>query len=127
MNISDRRDHDDGHVGLVLRWKGGAITELTVPARRKPPSRLRTDEDTVDLIRRLAAFYPDAKIAGILNRQGRTTARGMRYTASGVQSLRHHWKSPATSRPATAGRRTSERDHRRRVSWTSHRPSRCAG
>ena len=45
-------------------------------------------------IRRLAADYPDAKIAGILNRQHRTTARGMSYTASRVQSLRHHWKVP---------------------------------
>jgi hypothetical protein len=38
--------------------------------------------------------YPDAVIAGILNRQHRTTARGMSYTASRVQSLRHSWKIP---------------------------------
>jgi hypothetical protein len=30
-----------------------------------------TDEDTIGLIRRLAVHYPDAGIAGILNRQGR--------------------------------------------------------
>jgi hypothetical protein len=29
--------------------------------------------------------------AGILGRQGRRTARGLSYTASRVQSLRHHW------------------------------------
>ena len=94
VNIAVHRDHDSGHADLVLRWKGGAITELTIPIKRKPPRRLRTDEDTVDLIRRLAAHYPDAKIAGILNRQHRTTARGMSFTASRVQSLRHHWKIP---------------------------------
>jgi len=88
------RDHDSGHADLVLRWKGGAITELAIPIKRTPPHRLRTDEDTVDLIRRLAVHYPDAKIAGILNRQHRTTTRGMSYTASRVQSLRHHWKIP---------------------------------
>jgi len=38
--------------------------------------------------------YPDATIAGILNRQQRTTARGLSFTASRVQSLRHHWKIP---------------------------------
>jgi hypothetical protein len=35
----------------------------------EPP--IRTDEDTIDLIRRLAVHYPDAIIAGILNRQHR--------------------------------------------------------
>ena len=94
VNIAVHRDHDSGHADLVLRWKGGAITELAIAIKRKPPRRLRTDEDTVDLIRRLAAHYPDAKIAGILNRQHRTTARGMSFTASRVQSLRHHWKIP---------------------------------
>jgi hypothetical protein len=94
VNITVHRDHDSGHADLVLRWKGGAITELAIPIKRKPPRRLRTEEDTVDLIRRLALHYPDAKIAGILNRQHRTTARGMSYTASRVQSLRHHWKIP---------------------------------
>jgi hypothetical protein len=54
----------------VLRWKGGAISELTAPLRRRQPA-IRTDEETIDLIRRLAVHYPDAQIAGILNRQQR--------------------------------------------------------
>jgi DNA invertase Pin-like site-specific DNA recombinase len=102
VNITVCRDHDRGRADLVLRWKGGAVTELTVPARRKPPRRLRTSEDTIDLVRRLAALYPDAKIAGILNRQERRTARGMSYTASRVQSLRHYWKIPCYQ-PSPAG------------------------
>ena len=94
VGISVHRDHEEGRADLVLRWKGGAITELSVPLKRKPPQRLRTDEDTIDLLRRLAVHYPDATIAGILNRQGRRTARGLSFTASRVQSLRHHWKIP---------------------------------
>lgn len=93
VNISLHRDHTEGHADLVLRWKGGAITELFVPIKRKPP-KIRTDEDTIDLLRRLAAHYPDAKIAGILNRQGRRTARKLSFTASRVQSLRHSWGIP---------------------------------
>jgi hypothetical protein len=77
----------------VVRWRGSAISELTVPLRRPQP-KIRTDEDTIALIRRLAVHYPDAKIAGILNRQHRRTARGLSYTASRVQSLRHHWGIP---------------------------------
>jgi hypothetical protein len=36
--------------------------------------------------------YPDAVIAGILNRQGRRTPRGLSYTATRVQGLRYYWK-----------------------------------
>ena len=93
MNITVCRDQDGGRADLLLRWKGGAITELTVPLKRKPP-KIRTSEDTIDLLRRLAVHYPDAQIAGILNRQHRTTARGMSFTASRVQSLRYHWGIP---------------------------------
>ena len=93
VNITLRRDAPGPHAGLVLRWKGGAISELTVPLRRRQPA-IRTDEDTIDLIRRLAVHYPNAVIAGILNRQHRRTARGLSYTASRVQSLRYHWHIP---------------------------------
>jgi len=89
--ISLIRDTSSGRADLVLRWKGGAITDLTIPIKRKPP-KIRTDEDTVDLVRRLAQHYPDAVIAGILNRQHRSTPRGLSYTASRVQGLRHYWK-----------------------------------
>ena len=103
VNITARRDDPDPHARLVLRWKGGAITELTVPLRRPQP-KIRTDDDTVDLVRRLAVHYPDAIIAGILNRQGRRTPRGLSYTAGRVQGLRHYWgiprHQPATSAPA---------------------------
>jgi len=93
VNITLRRDDPGPHARLVLRWKGGAISELTVPLRRRQPP-IRTDEDTIDLIRRLAVHYPDAVIAGILNRQHRRTARGLSYTASRVQSLRYHRHIP---------------------------------
>jgi DNA invertase Pin-like site-specific DNA recombinase len=93
VHITVRRDDTDPHADLLLRFKGGALTKLTVSLRRPQPS-IRTDEDTITLLRRLAVHYPDAKIAGILNRQGRRTARGLSYTASRVQSLRHHWNIP---------------------------------
>jgi DNA invertase Pin-like site-specific DNA recombinase len=93
VNITLRREDPGPHADLMLRWKGGAISELTVPLRRRQPA-IRTDEDTIDLIRRLAVHYPDAIIAGILNRQHRRTARGLSYTASRVQSLRYHWHIP---------------------------------
>ena len=50
----------------------------------KPQPAIRTDEDTIALIGRLAAHYDDGKIAGILNRQGRRPA-----TVGGVRRYRH--------------------------------------
>ena len=94
VNITVHRDQDSGRADLILRWKGGAITELAIPIKRTPPRRLRTDEDTISLVRRLAAHYDDAKIAWILNRQGRRTPRGLSYTAGRVQGLRHYWGIP---------------------------------
>jgi DNA invertase Pin-like site-specific DNA recombinase len=93
VNITVHRDDPGPHAALVLRWKGGAISELTVPLRRRQP-KIRTSEDTISLIRRLAVHYPDAQIAGILNRQHRTTARGLSFTANRVASLRTHWHIP---------------------------------
>ena len=88
-------DRSADRADLMLRWKGGAITDLTVPLIARKQDRLRTDEGTIDLVRRLASHYPDAQIAGILNRQNRSTATGLPFTAGRVQSLRHHWNIDA--------------------------------
>jgi len=70
------------------------LTDLDVRLPRSRPATVRTGEETVDLVRRLAAHYPDTVIAGILNRQGRTPARGLRFEANRVASLRTHWRIP---------------------------------
>ncbi|MFE5587493.1 recombinase family protein [Kitasatospora sp. NPDC056531] len=87
-------DRHSKRADLTLRWKGGALTDLTVALPRSQPPKIRTSDDTVDLVRRLAVHYPDAVIAGILNRQGRTTARGLPFDYNRVNSLRNHWKIP---------------------------------
>jgi DNA invertase Pin-like site-specific DNA recombinase len=94
-------DRDAAHAELVLRWRGGATGDLTVDLPRSHPPKIRTDENTIALIRRLATHYPDATIAGILNRQGRRSARGLRFTATIVQGLRHHWGIGCYQPPAT--------------------------
>jgi transposase len=87
---------------LLLRWRGGATTELVIELRGARQPTIRTHEDTIDLIRRLAVHYPDATIAGILNRQGRRSATGQRFTATIVQALRQHRKIPRYQPPAEA-------------------------
>ncbi len=86
---------------LTLRWRGGTVTTCEVYLPRSHPPRIRTEEETITLVRRLAVHYPDAVIAGILNRQGRTTVHGDRFTALHVGSLRRYRHIPCCA-PATA-------------------------
>jgi transposase len=85
---------DDFRAHLTLRWRGGRLTDLEVSLPRSRPATVRTDEETLALLRRLAVHYPDDVIAGILNRQGRTTARGLRFTADLVGNTRRQWQIP---------------------------------
>jgi len=91
----------EGRAHLTLRWCGGAFTTLDVAVPRFQPMGPRTDEDTISLLRRLAALYPDEVIAGILNRQGRKTATGERFTANQVGSLRRYRGIPRFQSPTT--------------------------
>lgn len=99
VNLAVERGEYRAH--LTVRWRGGAITDLDIELQRRRTPPLRTDEDTIDLVRRLAVHYSDAVIAGILNRQGRRTARGDRFTANKVGNLRRYWKIPRFEPPST--------------------------
>lgn len=93
-DVTLRVEREQANAHLTLRWRGGLFSEIDVPLPRSHPAPIRTAEDTIGLVRRLAVHYPDAQIAGILNRQHRTTARGLSFTANRVSSLRTHWKIP---------------------------------
>ena len=88
---------------LIVRWRGGTIITLDTSLPRGNYNGVRTDEDTIELLRRLAVHYSDDVIAGILNRQGRKTATGERFTAGHVGALRRYRDIPrfqATDEPA---------------------------
>ena len=102
--VSFHVDRGEAAAHLVLRWKGDATSRLTVALPRSRPATVRTEEDTLVLLRRLASHYPDAVIAGVLNRQGRRTAYGHRFDANRVGNLRRHWKiAVCKDKPAAAG------------------------
>ena len=83
---------------VTLRWRGGALTELAV-SLPKPQPAIRTDDDTIALIERLACHYDDGRIAGILNRQGRRSATGERFTKIIVGGLRRYRNIPGYKPP----------------------------
>jgi DNA invertase Pin-like site-specific DNA recombinase len=87
---------------LTLRWRGGTLTTRDLALPRSNPRGIRTDEETLALLPRLAAHYSDEVIAGIFNKQGRTTATGERFTANQVGSLRRYRNIPRFQPPANA-------------------------
>ena len=84
---------------VEICWEGGARTQLTVPLVHRGPESTRTREDTVDLIRRLAAHTNDRQIAAILNKQGRRTGTGLPFTEPRVKLLRQKHGIPAAPPP----------------------------
>jgi predicted DNA-binding transcriptional regulator AlpA len=87
-------NRDDRRGQITMRWRGGKLTTIDHSLPRPQPKGVRTDEATIELLTRLAAHYPDEVIAGILNRQGRKTAYGERFTANQVGSLRRYRNIP---------------------------------
>jgi excisionase family DNA binding protein len=84
---------------VEIIWEGGAHTELTVPLVRRGAERHRTSEDTVELIRKLAAHTSDQQIAAILNKQGRRTGTGLPFNQRRVAYLRTKHGIPTAPPP----------------------------
>jgi DNA invertase Pin-like site-specific DNA recombinase/predicted DNA-binding transcriptional regulator AlpA len=85
---------------VEICWEGGARTQLTVPLVHRGVEGTRTPEDTVELIRRLAAHSNDRQIAAILNKQGRRTGTGLPFTDPRVKFLRQKHGIRAAPPPA---------------------------
>ena len=96
-----RVDREAGRLRLLLRWRGGWIDERELRLRPKPQPR-RDASETVDLVRRLVQWYSDERVAAALTRQGRRSARGLRFTKARVRALRR--------RHGIAGYRPEEQD-----------------
>jgi excisionase family DNA binding protein len=81
-------------IRLVLHWQGGDHTQVEFPKTRTGRHRYVTDDDLVEIVRRLARIEPDVRIASILNRNQKRTAHGQSWTAKRVCSLRNNHAIP---------------------------------
>jgi excisionase family DNA binding protein len=95
-NVAERR------AAVEICWEGGACTELSVRLNARGPERRRLDDDTVELIRRLAQHHPDAQIAQILSRQDRRTGSGLAFTEGRVRAARQRAGIPTAPPPDPA-------------------------
>jgi hypothetical protein len=85
---------------LTLCWEGGAITERTVALPRLGAPWQTTQARTADLVRRLAAYYDDATIAGVLARQHRRAGTGLTFTKAWVAEVRRSYRIPPCRKTA---------------------------
>ena len=83
-------DSEAGEIRLVIHWKGGVHTEVSVPRRRRGFNNGHTDKGLVEAVSMLAKICSDDLIAGILNRNGHRTGRGNRWTRERVTALRSY-------------------------------------
>ena len=81
-------------IGLVIHWQGGDHTELGVVRSRSGEHRWQTDVETERIIRELSRMMPDGALAGLLNRLGKRTAKGHRWTQARVCAFRSERKIP---------------------------------
>jgi len=87
-----------GHYTIRVVWRGGATSERELDRGSAGWAR-RTPEETIDLVRQLAAEFDDAQIARILNKQGRRSGRGIAFTKAAITSLRGKNKIPVCTKP----------------------------
>ena len=79
----------DREADVQIIWEGGATNSLVLALNKTGGHFRATDEDTVELVRRLAERYDDTTIATILGKQHRTTGTGLAFTRVRVCSLRN--------------------------------------
>ena len=95
-------ERDAGTVEVQITWEGGASTELPPLALPRRGQSHATPEETVELVRRLAAHYDDQTIAHVLSKQKRRTPTGLRFTKRRVAQLRTSHGIPAYTHEQSA-------------------------
>ncbi len=84
----------DERIELLIHWRGGDHTSLSVPRNRTGQHRWSSDEDVRNLISGLARHQVDGAIAATLNRLGKKTGRGNTWTEARVRSFRSQHQVP---------------------------------
>jgi len=84
-------------IRLVLPWQGGDHTQVDFPRICSGQHRYVTDNDLVEIVRKLVRIESDARIASILNKNERRTAHGQSWTAKSLCALRNRHAIPVYS------------------------------
>jgi hypothetical protein len=82
-------DLEEGQVILLIHWTGGRHSEVRAKRRRQGQHRLTTSLETIEVVRRMGAYWDDKTIASTLNRLGMKTAKQLNGTEARVRSFRY--------------------------------------
>ena len=83
---------DGEKIILILHWKGGDHTKIDVVKNKAGHHRWTTDKETSYIIESLSRYLSDQKIASLLNKLKRKTAKGHIWNQSRIKSFRSHHK-----------------------------------
>ena len=83
-------DASRSHHQLVLHWKGGVHTELSVARQASGKKHCDTSTTALKLIEELSKVCSDQSIAATLNRLGFKTGAGKTWRIHSVHNARHH-------------------------------------
>lgn len=81
-------DDVTGEIDLLVHWKGGRHTKLRAPKPGRA-TQMRTDSNTLEIIRDMTGNWTDEDIAACLNRMGKKTATGKTWTSLRIASIRN--------------------------------------
>jgi len=87
-------DHGAGKIEMRVHWAGGVHTLVHIHKNQSGRNGSATDKDVIGLVRELAKAWPDAYIAGVLNRLGHHTGPGNGWNETRVKNLRLYHKIP---------------------------------
>lgn len=94
-DITVERPARSRQVTLHIRWQGGACSDVLLELPAPIAERLRYPAAAVERVCELSRELHDTQIAEQLNREGRTSAKGGRYTLSIVRWVRWRHRIPA--------------------------------
>jgi transposase-like protein len=96
-----RVSEDGKAVEARVHWSGGEISDLVVAKTQRGETRYVAPSELLDLICTLAEEFSGSQIAGILNRRGLLTPKGLTFTPNRVAVTRNNHgieKGPAVPR-----------------------------
>jgi DNA invertase Pin-like site-specific DNA recombinase len=98
QEIIVKEDATAQRLQFIVHWQGGSHTRFDMP---KPQWGLadQTAPEAIELIRQMAVRYSDEEIARVLNRQGRCTGKGNRWTKHRVAAARRRYVINGHRRP----------------------------
>jgi hypothetical protein len=88
-------DEQAEEIVLTLHWHGGRHTEVRVAKATRGRTRRCTEEDAIELVRRMAGRWTDHAIATALNKMGSHTGAGNHWNTVRVRALRSRMGFPA--------------------------------